>query len=150
MKIHYCYVDGACSNNGKVDAVAEGSYAIYVAEGDMTHEMLSKMTPTKFEHRTRFALNNVRPTNNVAEAMAVLSLLTELKRLKAFDEGARVVIYCDSELTVNQLAGLYKIKNKTLKDIHAKIKTLLADQYTTNIRLEWISGDFMKQTILNH
>ena len=127
-----------------------GSYAIYVAEDGLTHEMLAAMTPTKLEHRLRFALNNVRPTNNVAEAMAVLSLLTELVRCSAINEDTKVVIYCDSELTINQLAGIYKVKNQALKVIHNNIQKLLSGLYTKNIHLEWIPGDMMKQTVINH
>jgi len=62
-------------------------------------------------------------TNNQAEYQAVLQGL-EISRLHS----ARIVhIYMDSLLVVNQMSGIFKIKNRELWPIHQAIKELVAD-----------------------
>ena len=60
-------------------------------------------------------------TNNQAEYQAVL-----LGLKKSLDLGARVVhVYMDSLLVVNQMSGIFKIKNRELWPIHQAIKSEL-------------------------
>lgn len=60
-------------------------------------------------------------TNNVAEYQAVYLALT-----KALELGARVLdMRLDSLLVVNQMNGIYKIKNADLLPIHNRIKELV-------------------------
>ncbi len=61
-------------------------------------------------------------TNNQAEYHSVKGALEA-----ALAMGARVVhVYMDSMLVVNQMKGVYKVKNRDLWPIHEAIKTLLA------------------------
>lgn len=88
-------------------------------------------------------------TNNVAEYHGV-SLALE----KALSMGARIVdVRMDSLLVVNQMNGLYQIKNRELWPIHDSIKELIAkfDKVTfTHVRREFNQlADGMVNKILN-
>lgn len=62
-------------------------------------------------------------TNNQAEYQAVLRALEECKKL-----GIRSVDYfIDSLLVVNQMKGIFQVKNRDLWPIHDRIKTLIKD-----------------------
>ncbi len=58
-------------------------------------------------------------TNNQAEYQAVVAALREAKKLAATE----LDFYLDSELVVKQLNGEYKMKNKDLSPLFAKICT---------------------------
>ena len=61
-------------------------------------------------------------TNNVAEYQAVYLALEEALSLGATE----VTLRLDSQLVVNQMNGLYKVKNVDLRPIHERIKELAA------------------------
>ncbi|MDR1300182.1 MAG: ribonuclease HI family protein [Candidatus Nomurabacteria bacterium] len=62
-------------------------------------------------------------TNNQAEYQGVRLALE-----KAIEIGGRdIVFHADSQLVVNQLTGVYKIKNKDLWPIYERIKELAAE-----------------------
>lgn len=61
-------------------------------------------------------------TNNVAEYTAVIRALERSLELGA----KRVTIKADSLLVVEQLKGVYKVKNAGLKPLHAQAKALIA------------------------
>src|SRR5271168_4009227 len=67
-------------------------------------------------------------TNNVAEYQG---LIAALEYATAHGHKAIKVI-SDSELLVRQIKGIYKVKNATLQDLHARAKDLIA-------KLEWFS-----------
>ena len=67
-------------------------------------------------------------TNNFAEYQG---LIAALEYTVAHGHKALKVI-SDSELLVRQIKGIYKVKNLTLKDLHARAKELIA-------KLEWFS-----------
>ena len=69
-------------------------------------------------------------TNNFAEYQALIGALEyalqhEYKALK---------VISDSELLVRQIKGIYKVKNSTLQDLHARAKELIA-------QMNWFSID---------
>ncbi|MDO8503732.1 MAG: ribonuclease HI family protein [bacterium] len=72
-----------------------------------------------------------RTTNNVAEYNAVIEALswvfknakTETEKNKFASRGPEVRFFLDSQLVVNQLTGKFRIKNKDLINLAAKIKT---------------------------
>jgi ribonuclease HI len=67
-------------------------------------------------------------TNNFAEYQG---LIAALEYTLAHGPKALKVI-SDSELLVRQIKGIYKVKNATLKDLHARAKDLIA-------QLDWFS-----------
>jgi ribonuclease HI len=67
-------------------------------------------------------------TNNFAEYQG---LIGALEYVVAHGPKALRVI-SDSELMVRQIKGIYKVKNQTLKDLHARAKQLIGE-------LEWFS-----------
>jgi len=74
-------------------------------------------------------------TNNFAEYQG---LIAALEFSVAHGHKALKVI-SDSELLVRQIKGIYKVKNLTLKDLHARAKELIA-------KLEWFSiGHAMRE-----
>ncbi len=60
-------------------------------------------------------------TNNVAEYRALLLGLEEATRLRA----QRITLFSDSELLVRQMQGLYKVRSKDLRPLHAKATALV-------------------------
>jgi ribonuclease HI len=64
-------------------------------------------------------------TNNYAEYTALLIGLQA-----AAEEGIKaLLIEGDSQLVINQVCGTWKINNAELKDIHTKIKALIASKF---------------------
>jgi len=69
-------------------------------------------------------------TNNFAEYQGLIAALEY-----AVQHGPKALkVISDSELLVRQIKGIYKVKNATLKDLHARAKELIA-------QLEWFSID---------
>jgi ribonuclease HI len=69
-------------------------------------------------------------TNNFAEYQGLIGALEY-----ALQHGQKALqVISDSELMVRQIKGIYKVKNATLKDLHARAKDLIA-------QLDWFSID---------
>lgn len=69
-------------------------------------------------------------TNNFAEYQGLIAALEY-----AVEHGPKAIrLISDSELLVRQIKGIYKVKNPTLKDLHARAKELIA-------QLDWFSID---------
>src|SRR5579884_2054600 len=67
-------------------------------------------------------------TNNFAEYQALIAALEY-----ALEHGPKALkVISDSELLVRQIKGIYKVKNPTLQDLHARAKELIR-------QLEWFS-----------
>jgi ribonuclease HI len=67
-------------------------------------------------------------TNNFAEYQGLIAALEY-----AIAHGPKALkIISDSELLVRQIKGIYKVKNPTLRDLHARAKELIA-------QLDWFS-----------
>jgi ribonuclease HI len=76
-----------------------------------------------------------RQTNNFAEYQGLIAALEY-----AVEHGPKALkLISDSELLVRQIKGIYKVKNPTLKDLHARAKELIA-------QLDWFSiGHAMRE-----
>src|ERR1041385_4447231 len=69
-------------------------------------------------------------TNNFAEYQGLIAALEY-----AIQHGPKALkLISDSELMVKQIKGIYKVKNETLQDLHARAKQLIA-------KLDWFSID---------
>lgn len=67
-------------------------------------------------------------TNNFAEYQGLVAALEY-----AVEHGPKALkVISDSELLVRQIKGIYKVKNPTLRDLHARAKELIA-------QLDWFS-----------
>jgi ribonuclease HI len=64
-----------------------------------------------------------RATNNVAEYKALLLGIGMAARLGA----GELDLVGDSELVVKQVKGEYKVKDATMRELHAQVKTALRD-----------------------
>jgi len=62
-------------------------------------------------------------TNNVAEYKAVIEALEKLKDLGGGGKD-EVEIYVDSQLVAQQLKGLFKVKNSTIRELVLKVRQL--------------------------
>ncbi|MDX6626849.1 MAG: ribonuclease [Solirubrobacterales bacterium] len=71
-----------------------------------------------------------RATNNVAEYRALLAGI-EMARAQGADE---LELIGDSELVVRQVEGRYKVKDATMKELHAEVKRGLSDFESWSIR----------------
>ena len=65
-------------------------------------------------------------TNNVAEYSAVIMALEWLsKESGIMNQESGITFILDSELIVRQINGVYKVKDKKLKELHAHVAQLL-------------------------
>jgi ribonuclease HI len=62
-------------------------------------------------------------TNNVAEYRAVIEALLWIKEHLSF-RPAQIIFSLDSKLAVNQLNGLFKVKNHGLRNLIVKVRQL--------------------------
>lgn len=73
----------------------------------------------------RFSRKIGKTTNNVAEYQAVIEAMRWSKnQLAISNQQLAISFYLDSLLIVNQLNGIFKIKNPFLKKLTVKIKNL--------------------------
>jgi ribonuclease HI len=101
MNLVNLFTDGGCRGN-------PGSGAIGIVIFDSENNLL-------YEHSE--CIGNT--TNNRAEYMALikgLDLCAKFTRRK-------VCCYCDSELVVNQMSGVWKLKNDELRGLFHKVRT---------------------------
>jgi ribonuclease HI len=97
------YVDGSCKGNP-----GEGGAGVVIKdEQDRT-----------ISHSKRY-LGSV--TNNIAEYQALILGLQEAQRLGSME----VEIYLDSELVVNQINGVYRVRDSKLKTLEGEVRRLL-------------------------
>lgn len=89
-------------------------------------------------------------TNNMAEYFAVLMAVLWISKNRGVVGKNDVILKIDSELIVNQLKGIYKVKNENLKNIHNKINNI-ANSSGININYVHISRRFNKiaDTLVN-
>lgn len=66
-------------------------------------------------------------TNNVAEYMAVIEALTFFRDTIQREEGSTIDFYLDSTLVVNQLNGIYKVKESHLRELLMTVRSLEAE-----------------------
>jgi ribonuclease HI len=71
-----------------------------------------------------------RATNNVAEYKALLLGI----ELAAVHGASELELVGDSELIVRQVEGKYKVKDSTMKELHARVKAALAPFESWSIR----------------
>jgi ribonuclease HI len=105
-------VDGGARGN-------PGPAAIGVVVRDGAGEVLE-------EHGERIG----RATNNVAEYRALLRGI----ELAASHGAGELELVGDSELVVRQVEGRYKVKDATMKQLHAEVKRALSDFESWSIR----------------
>jgi len=73
----------------------------------------------------KFSKRIGKTTNNVAEYQAVISALEWLKNQPSTTNyPSTITFYLDSQLVVNQLNGLFKIKDKKLQLLIIKVRSL--------------------------
>ena len=65
-----------------------------------------------------------KSTNNLAEYNAVFMALRWLSKNAPKISQSRVDYFLDSQLAVNQLNGIYKVKNRNIKEYFNKIKSI--------------------------
>jgi ribonuclease HI len=99
----FLYVDGSCSGNP-----GEGGAGVVI-----------KDEQGGIVARIKRYLGSV--TNNIAEYQALIAGLQEAQRL-----GTRAVeVYLDSELVVNQVNGVYRVRDAKLKILEGEVRRRL-------------------------
>ena len=105
-------VDGGCKGNGKKDAHAYGSFAVYVNK--------------KLVHAETNVYTDVPQTNNVAEYKALLDALGYMIR-DARRRDLEFTVHTDSQLVYGQWVEGNKVKAKHLIPLFKEVKELNAD-----------------------
>lgn len=157
------YSDGACTNNGWDNAEICGSYAAYDVSPELNwrgtrasdnHMSLLNETPLEVQHRVQLPyFSNERPTNNLAEVKTLeLAVMWANNYIKRHQEYSEIEFCLDSQLVLNQVQGVYAVRNAPLRKVYIRIHTILDrfDKKNVNVRWTWIPGDLMKQTIIKH
>lgn len=106
------YTDGACFGNPR----GPGGWAAAVFGGVQAWHLFGHLSST---------------SNNRAEALGVLGALEWVPA------GSKLQLHSDSELTIRQLQGRYKIKSNT--DIWSEIQRVRAEKHLEVIP-EWVRG----------
>jgi ribonuclease HI len=103
---------------------------IYTDGGSLNNPGLAALAFLIFDENNKLLIKKSRPlgieSNNVAEYSAILAALEEVNNQVSAQKIKieKVICYSDSSLIVNQLNGLFKIKNTKLRDFYFKIKVL--------------------------
>jgi len=63
-------------------------------------------------------------TNNIAEYQAIIEALVWIKKNSIVTERKLIEVFVDSKLAANQLNGLFKIKNKNLREKVVSVRQL--------------------------
>ncbi len=105
------YTDGAAKNNGK--GPSAGGAVIKSPLNVVLCELSEPFGET---------------TNNVAEYLALELGLKKCKELSI----RNLEVFMDSKLVVEQVSGRWKVKNKSLLEIHKRIKEITFEKITFN------------------
>ena len=156
-KTFYIYTDGGCYRNGGNDPRAYGSYAMYDVTKALENyayldaEYVAQCTPQDSCYRFDVT-SEYRSTNNLAEAVSLLTTVMYIKQRKLCNKGC-VVINMDSDLVLKQVQGIYRTRNSALRKIYEEIRKLLKGMGNPEksgvLNFNKISGKWMKQ-ILGH
>lgn len=100
----------------------------------------------------RFGKRIGEATNNVAEYTAIIQALTAMKQ--TVGKSGDIEFYLDSTLVVNQLNGLFKIKDATLRSLVTDIRILEQEvggsvHYTAVPRQQNRRADFLVNQALD-
>ncbi len=115
------HTDGGARGNPGPAAVGA---VIEISKGKQ-HAVKSEAEKQRFEISKRIG----EATNNVAEYTAVIEALRYLAVLFTksggfADEGKSIVFYLDSTLVVNQLNGVFRVKDKALRELLLSARSL--------------------------
>lgn len=92
------FTDGACSSNGK--SKAKAGIGIYI---ENTNQEIAMSVE---EVSRELSIESVKPTNNVAELLAILKALNMFKN--EIKDGKKIVIKTDSMYSINSLTKWFK------------------------------------------
>ncbi|OGK12603.1 hypothetical protein A3C98_00730 [Candidatus Roizmanbacteria bacterium RIFCSPHIGHO2_02_FULL_37_15] len=129
------YTDGGSINNPGPAAI---SFLVY-----------KNSKPLK-QFSTKIGIN----TNNFAEYKALMSAM-EWVRENIKEDYSKIIVFSDSNLMVNQLNGLYKVKNTVIRDFIIKIRVLEQEinkpvfyQYIPREK-NWLADSLVKKALQN-
>ncbi|MGB9706458.1 MAG: ribonuclease HI family protein [Microgenomates group bacterium] len=134
MNVLYIFTDGGAKGNPGPAAVA---FIVKTSRGKILVEQ------GKFIGQT---------TNNVAEYRAVIEALKWLRN-NLINSVNSVNFFLDSKLVVNQLNGLFKVKNKSLRSLIVEVRKL-EQEIGGNVFYNFIpreknrKADFLVRTVL--
>lgn len=121
------YVDGSCRGNGTKDSIS--GYGFFI-----------EMDGIKIYTESRRFKNNL--TNNDAEYIALISAAQSIINLgKVYNINEHdIVFYSDSQLVVNQVNGLWKVKEYKFESYINKFKSILSTLIITP-EVKWIKRE---------
>jgi len=111
------HTDGGARGNPGPSAVGVVIEMCVCDENNQCHETVRKEI-------VGFGKRIADGTNNVAEYTAVIEALTFLAGTGDREKGRVIEFYLDSTLVVNQLNGVYKVKESHLRDLLLRVRSL--------------------------
>lgn len=157
---YYCFFDGGCVNNGQLSAKAYGSCLAFPVPDSLAHPV--EINPKYWEVKNpilkheRFAIKvpGRVSTNNIAEAKSLHFLVANLYLHSILRLGNEVFIFGDSQLIINQVQGIWKVRSPELAITYRKIHGIFR-RFKRNYKcpvgriltIDAIPGDLMKQII---
>ncbi len=118
-----CFFDGACKGN-QFDAKGPMWAAFVVGEEEYVREVPDLPT----------AAGPLR-SNNIAEYLALLLLLSRLRELVSSHTQTRYVVNGDSQLVVYQMLARYRVREPHLVPLHDQARRLAAE---LPVRFRWV------------
>lgn len=109
--IFHIYTDGGARGN-------PGPAAIGVIVKEVDEKTSAEILRNKFGKKIGITTNNFAEYTAVLEAMAYLSEQIEKLNLSP----TKIIFFLDSQLVASQLAGSFKVKEPTLKNLFLQIK----------------------------
>lgn len=131
MDIIRVHTDAACDNNSKFRFMGLG-VAVFINGVYNEDFSLSEMYGTN-------------GTNNIAEWAGLELGLTQCRKLIEAYPKAKISIYMDSMLVVNQMNGSWKLKQEHLKDLFNSCRSLLRELQDSIVRIEWLPREENKE-----
>ncbi len=143
----YIHTDGGARGN-------PGPAAVGVVIETCTCTDSKYCTESKREHITGFGKTIGETTNNTAEYTAVIEALSFLLNNRTSVSYDTVAFFLDSTLVVNQLNGIYKIKESHLRDLVLQVRMLETEvgvpiTYTSVPREENRAADYFVNQALD-
>lgn len=154
------YADGACRYDGPDGGVTSGSFAAYLVprkskwRNREEEHLVLKEHGHPLIHQGRMSVGvtkTERGTNILAEAkMLETALVWARNYIKSQkDDVAEVEVCVDCQAVERQLKGYRPTHNRPLKKVLQRIRRIILD-IDLPVRITWIPGVLMKQTIIAH
>jgi len=139
-----CYFDGACGP--KNDGTGDMGIGIVFYQSAQKTKLFEKALHVPYTARYeklvygRSQFTYLKTSNNLAEHLALFHILRYIYAADFPNPNARIVIYGDSKMVINQMKGYFRINaGNPYSEVALRNKFILDNHLNNhNIKFEWI------------